>query len=240
MSYLDTARLDALDSTAFQGQAPYPWVNPQGLLSADGFRALADDLPDIGQFERVFGKRRSHGQQSHDRYTLDYHEGLDLAPSWRQFIAELDGDGYQGFIRRLFGRGRFRLRYHCHYTPNGCSVSPHCDGRDKLGSHIFYLNTTDDWQAAWGGETVILDDGGRFRRSSAPAFDDFDSAVAAETMDNRSLIFARRGDSWHGVREIACPEGDLRKVFVVVVEDRILGLKRRVVEGLRRRHAAAS
>ncbi|MEE2980827.1 MAG: hypothetical protein VYA71_04700 [Pseudomonadota bacterium] len=242
MSYLDTARLQALNSAAFQGKSPYPWVNPQGLLSAGGFRELTDALPDIDQFERVFGKRRAHGQQSHDRYTLAYHKGLDLAPSWRHFIAELEGDGYQAFIRRLFGRGGFRLRYHWHYTPAGCSVSPHCDGRDKLGSHIFYFNTADDWQAAWGGETVVLDDGGRFKRSSAPAFENFDRAISAETMDNHSFIFARQGDSWHGVREITCPEGHLRKVFIVVVEDRILGLKRRVMEGLhlRRRQAVAS
>ena len=48
---------------------------------------------------------------------------------------------------------------------------------------------------------------------------DFDAAWAAETMDNRSLIFGRRGNSWHGVRAIECPEGALRKVFIVVFED---------------------
>ena len=217
MTYLDFGRLEALETAAFRDQSPYPWINPAGLLRADGFRRLVDELPDIARFDRVFGKRRAHGQQSHDRYTLEYRKGLDLAPSWRDFIAELEGDDYRRFIRRLFGRGGFRLRYHWHYTPNGCSVSPH-----------------------WGGETVVLDDGGRFKRGSAPAFDDFDRAVSAETMDNRSFIFARRGDSWHGVRQIDCPEGHLRKVFIVVVEDRILGLRRRVVEGLRRRLAAAS
>ena len=38
-------------------------------------------------------------------------------------------------------------------------------------------------------------------------------------MDNRSLIFSRRCNSWHGVRAIECPEGALRKVFIVVFED---------------------
>jgi hypothetical protein len=202
-------------------------------LTADGFRRLTDTLPDVSRFERVFDKARAHGQRSHDRYTLEYHKGLDLPPAWRDFMAEMESERYQRFIRRLFGRGRLRLRYHWHYTPTGCSVSPHCDGRDKLGSHIFYLNTADDWRAEWGGETVVLDDGGRFKRSSAPAFEDFDSAVAAETMDNHSFIFARRGNSWHGVREIDCPEDRLRKVFIVVVEDRILGLRRRMMDRLR-------
>jgi hypothetical protein len=52
-------------------------------------------------------------------------------------------------------------------------------------------------------------------------------------MDNHSFIFARRGNSWHGVREIDCPEDRLRKVFIVVVEDRILGLRRRMMDRLR-------
>ena len=38
-------------------------------------------------------------------------------------------------------------------------------------------------------------------------------------MDNRSLIFGRKGNSWHGVRDIHCPESALRKVFIVVFQD---------------------
>jgi hypothetical protein len=81
------------------------------------------------------------------------------------------------------------------------------------------MNTRKDWDPAWGGETVILDDGGRFDLESSPAFEDFDRAHRAETMDNRSILFGRRGNSWHGVRPIECPEGALRKVFIVVFED---------------------
>jgi hypothetical protein len=60
--------------------------------------------------------------------------------------------------------------------------------------------------------------------------------VTAETMDNHSLIFGRRGNSWHGVREIRCPEGAFRKVFIVVFEDyralRMLGKRAlRLVKG---------
>ena len=239
MSYLDFDRLDLLDAAEFQGQSPYPWVNPQGLLSEDGLRSLSENLPDIAQFETVFGKPRAHGQQSHDRYTLDYRTGLDLAVCWREFVAELEGRDYRRFIARMFGRGFFRLRLHWHYTPRGCSVSPHCDGRDTLGSHIFYFNDGEDWDPAWGGETLVLDDGGRFARSSAPAFEDFDRVISAEAMDNHSLLCSRKGNSWHGVREINCPEERLRKVFIVVVEHPILGLRRRLVDGLRRLRAAA-
>ena len=39
------------------------------------------------------------------------------------------------------------------------------------------LQTEDDWQVGWGGETVVLDDNGRFPTDSAPDFDDFDTAI---------------------------------------------------------------
>ena len=233
MSYLDFDRLDRLDAAEFQGQHPYPWINPQGLLSGEGERRLSENMPDIAQFEKVFGKARAHGQTSHDRYTLEYRSGLDLPACWRDFIAELESPEYRRFIARMFGRGMFRLRHHWHYTPRGCSVSPHCDARDKLGSHIFYFNDHADWDPAWGGETVVLDDGGRFKRGSAPGFEDFDQVTSAETMGNHSFLFSRKGNSWHGVRELNCPEGQLRRVFIIVVEDRLLGLRRRLVNRLR-------
>ena len=39
MSYLDYARLDALDGEAFRNQKPYPWVNPEGALTAASRRS---------------------------------------------------------------------------------------------------------------------------------------------------------------------------------------------------------
>jgi hypothetical protein len=110
------------------------------------------------------------------------------------------------------------LRFHWHWAGIGDSVSPHCDARRKLGSHIFYLNTHEDWDPSWGGETLVLDDGGRFSRNSAPEFEAFDRIIHADAMGNRSFLFTRRGNSWHGVREIRCPEGARRKVFIVVIE----------------------
>jgi hypothetical protein len=64
---------------------------------------------------------------------------------------------------------------------------------------------------------VVLDDGGRFPTRSAPRFEDFDRAISSLAVGNRSFIFTRRGNSWHGVREIRCPDGHMRKVFIVVL-----------------------
>lgn len=218
MQYLDRAALDALDAEGFRRRRPYPWCNPAGLLTAQAFERLRDELPPLSMFDKVFGKARRYGQRSHDRYALEYRPGLALPASWQGFIDELQGPDYRRFLARMLGSDAFALHFHWHYTPTGCSVSPHCDARHKLGSHIFYFNTADDWDPAWGGETVILDDRGRFSRRSAPAFADFERAEASESLGNRSLLFVRNGNSWHGVREIRCPPDALRKVFIVVID----------------------
>lgn len=221
--YLDFERINKIDPLAFQSERPYPWINPEELLTKEGYERLLDTLPDVSLFERHFDDIRKHGQKSHDRFTLEYHDDLEVSAPWKEFLAELRGDDYRKFLRDLLGVRSLQLNFHWHYTPNGCSVSPHCDVKRKLGSHIFYFNTEEDWDSAWGGETLILDDGGRFGYKSAPRFEDFDRVVASAALGNRSLLFARKEASWHGVREIRCPEGALRKVFIVVINRWSLG-----------------
>ena len=176
-------------------------------------------LPEPELFDKRFGEKRKHGQAPHDRLALEFRPDLPLAQPWRDFVDELRGPAYRSFLERMFGRRALRIILHWHYTPNGCSVSPHCDARRKLGSHIFYFNTDKNWQADWGGETLILDDHGRFLADSAPKFEDFDRIMPAKAIGNYSLLFMRRERSWHGVKEIRCPPDRLRKVFIVVIED---------------------
>jgi hypothetical protein len=233
MPYLDWKRLDALDAPTFQAGKPYPWVNPEGLLIDPGYERLRATLPDAARFRADFGMARSHGQHSHDRYSLDYRNDLEIAQPWQEFIAELRGPRYRRFLWRMFGRRFLWLTFYWHYTPSGCSVSPHCDAKRKLGSHIFYFNTADDWDPDWGGQTLILDDNGRFDRASAPAFEHFERVITTEALGNRSLLFARREKSWHGVREIHCPEGAFRRVFIVVIDDWVRSLSRRVLGPLK-------
>jgi hypothetical protein len=226
MSYLDLERLNAIDPEVFRSQKPYPWINPEGLLTDEGYAALVERLPAPGLFQRVFGKARKFGQRSHDRFALEYREKLALPQPWNDFLGELRGPGYRRFLERMFGRGSFRVRFHWHFAPNGCSVSPHCDSWLKLGSHIFYLNRSSEWDPAWGGETLVLDDGGRFSHRATPDFEDFERIIPARCQDNMSFLFRRTSHSWHGVREVHCPEGEMRRVFIVVIDD--MRLSRRV------------
>lgn len=233
MTYLDFDKLRSIAASDFQNASPFPWLNPQGVLTAEGFERLVATCPDVKKFDPSFGVSRKHGQQSHDRFSLEYNPGLDIAADWHAFIAELRSPEYTSFLARMTGNSSLVLNFHWHYTPNGCSVSPHCDATHKIGSHIFYLNTESDWKEEWGGQTVVLDDGGRFQRRSAPSFEDFDRAIDGKTLGNYSFLFARQGNSWHGVRPIQCPEGEYRKVFIVVFNDRWRLMRKRFVDRLK-------
>lgn len=225
MPYLNHSQLDLPDADRFRETRPYPWLGIDKALTDEAFWRLHETLPPVELMAPTFGKRRKHGQASHDRYILFYRNDLPVADEWHAFVEELKSERYRRFLARMIGNDRFELDFQWHYARSGCSVSPHCDAHWKLGSHIFYFNTEEDWRPEWGGETLVLDDGGRFRFNSAPDFEDFDRAFVSGPIGNRSLLFIRRGNSWHGVREINGPEGALRRIFLVVVK-RLPVLKR--------------
>jgi hypothetical protein len=215
--YLDLDALEAIDVEGFRRRKPYPWANPDKLLTDEGYTLLRQNMPDLALFERKFGYRRHAGQQPHDRYSLEYREGIAIPQPWVDFIAELRGDRYRNAIGRLLDARRPEFRFHWHYAPAGCSVSPHCDSRREYGSQLFYFNTEQDWDPSWGGETLVLDDGGRLDPHSAPAFEDFENIIACKSLGNVSTILQRSDRGWHGVRSLTCPDDRMRRIFIVVV-----------------------
>jgi len=232
MKFLNMERLESLDGEKFQSTRPFPWINPEGVLTDSGHRQLLEALPDVSMFKKSFGYQRKHGQQSHDRYVLEYSDGLPVADAWKEFIDELRGPEYHAFVCRMLGIRRFDLNCHWHYALSGCSVSPHLDSARKYGSQVFYFNTAEDWDPAWGGQTVVLSDENPERRVPNPEFEDLEAVAISQTVGNYSLLFARGAHSWHGVRALNCPEGSMRKVFIVVINrlTPLLKLRRAVGE----------
>lgn len=217
MDYLNRACLAAVSAEGFRGRQPYPWTTLDGSLTPQGYEALRQSLPAVEGFDRQVGIRRSYGQAPHDRYLLHYRPGLELAPPWQEFLAELQGSVYKEFLRRVLGPRTFIPTFEWYFAWEGCAVSPHCDAARKLATHIFYFNTEGDWDAAWGGEILILDSERRFKAHSAPQFDELKVAASLEPRGNGSLVFERTPHSWHGVRPLRCPPGQLRKLFIVTI-----------------------
>ena len=232
MNYLNIDKLRSLSREEFLAVNPYPYFNSEGVLTDSGFQDLLENMPSLDMFEQKFGHERRAGQSPHDRYSLEYTSDMPVPKPWREFIGELRSDAYRKEIERLLGAKRAEFRFHWHYTPSGADVSPHCDARREHGSHLFYFNSKESWDPAWGGATLALDDGGQLDYNTAPALEDFEEIIEFESIGNASALMLRTDHSWHAVRPIACPGDKLRKVFIVVinpdslfwkVRDRIIG-----------------
>jgi len=139
MTYLNSDCIEQVSSSAFQTQKPYPWAHMQDTLTGEGWERLRADLPDMSQFNRMVGVKRSHGQAPHNRGILHYRDGMDVAESWKDFIAELHGKAYDAFLRHMLGLEpdqQIILTMEWYYAWQGCSVSPHCDARRAFEAFV--------------------------------------------------------------------------------------------------------
>jgi len=217
MHYLNREVLESLSAETFQKAKPYPYAHIVHSLTAEGYARLRETLPGVEKFDKHVDMKRGHGQMPHNRFMLHYKAGLELPKPWQEFLDELRGDYYQKLLRRLLGPKTYIPTFSWHYAWQGCSVSPHCDAARKRATHIFHFNDENDWDPAWGGQTLILVSGNPIPTHSAPTFDELTVAAAHGPAGNGSLLFQRTPISWHGMKPLACPEGKLRKIFSVTL-----------------------
>jgi len=217
MKYLDIEKLRDLKLEDFMATKPYPYFNTEGVLTESGFQDLLANMPPLDMFEQKFGYERRAGQAPHDRYSLEYTPDMVVSQPWQEFIDELCSDAYRKEIERLLSAKKVEFRFHWHYTPSGADVSPHCDARREHGSHLFYFNSNYDWDPAWGGSTLVLDDGGRLSYDSAPSMDEFDNVIECDSLGNYSSLMLRTDHAWHAVHPIDCPEDRLRRSVIEAI-----------------------
>lgn len=223
---IDHSVLDAIKLRDFEAAAPFPHCNLRNLLTEDGHRALIATFPSLSTFTRHEGIPRLHGQRPHDRYYLALdrsHYGTGgvirrraLAPPWQAFLRELEGPSYRRFLAEMLGSAEFEVRYAWHLGVAGSEVSPHEDSDTKLGTHLFYFNTPEDWQPEWQGSTLLL--AGKRSTRMNPDFEDFNTVTETEFLGNRSVLFKNVPGAWHGVRKLRCPEDRHRRLFNVICE----------------------
>lgn len=216
---------------SFATRAPFPWADIAGFLTTEAFEQLLATFPEQRLFSLHEGLMRTFHHRPHNRYYLAYEESLykrdsagngiatraDLAPPWQALIAELaTGEAYRAFAAQALGTSAFRMRFAWHIGFTGCEVSPHRDAARKIGTHIFYFNTSEDWDLAWGGSTIVLAD--MKAESPSPDWDDFATQIPCELRDNHSFIFKNTKEAWHGAKTLSCPEGRQRRLFNVIFE----------------------
>ena len=112
--------------------------------------------------------KRGHGQAPHDRYILHYRPGMELPVAWRNSSPKLQGELYQSFLQKDARAAKIhpndgmvlRLAGLFRFTPLRCAA--------QAGNTYFLFNTEDDWEENWGGQILMMDDGGRYKPHSAP------------------------------------------------------------------------
>lgn len=217
--------------------ADFYWREFSDFLTEDFHSALCRDYPPISLFEKHVGIDRGPARP-HDRYYLSlgsskYHRdrsassgsasnqvgSVDLSglPAvWQLFIKKLRGPEYQRFIGKILKRPKFDMRFAWHMGFSGAEICPHLDNSLKLGTQIFYFNSDSDWNAEWGGQTVVLS--GLQKESVCPEFEDFSHFQEISNVGNNSLFFRNSPTAWHGVRPLECPPGSYRKIFTVIYD----------------------
>jgi hypothetical protein len=230
-TFIDYERLRAFDADGFKSKAPFPWHNLRGFLTTEGFRLLYDNFPPLELFEYHHNIRRAHGQRPHNRYYLAYENSIyhkeadrgvvrhhQLPGAWQRFMDELgSSDEYHRFVRRALGVPAFKTRYAWHVGTQASEVSPHLDDITiKLGIHILYFNTSDEWNPDWGGATLVL--GGKQTEAMNPDFCDFKTCEEARIVDNRSFLFKNTPNAWHGATALTCPADNYRRLFNIIFE----------------------
>lgn len=217
--FADTAlRAAPADVARFRRRRPFAWLAQSAFVRPEFFAALRDDFPPLALFEHHAGRPRGW-QRPHDRYYLAYSDAVrpSLGAAWRRLIDELLQPPFITYLARMLG-GMPRLRFAWHRSYRGCEVSPHIDSAEKLGTMVFYCNDSSDWNAAWGGDTLIL--GTPRVGNPRPDFPDFEKRIAVPALETQCLLFRTSDRSWHGVERLTCPESHFRKTFHVIAESR--------------------
>ncbi|WP_199194343.1 hypothetical protein [Pleurocapsa sp. CCALA 161] len=231
-NFINYDLIKLFDAQSFISNSPFPWYNFDSFLTLEGFKQLLQDFPSLELFEKHEGLARVHGQRSHDRYYLAYETSVyhqikrkdqgiitykHLPPSWQMFIKELETSQiYQNFIKSLFKVADFQIRYAWHVGVTNSEVSPHKDAEQKAGTHIFYFNTSEDWDTTWDGSTLVLGD--KLKDAMNPDFSDFTTVIPTQFINNHSFLFKNTPNAWHGVKPLNCPQGKYRRLFNVIFE----------------------
>jgi 2OG-Fe(II) oxygenase superfamily len=233
MDYFDNQIIETISADNTSDNKTFPWFSIKGVLTQEGFNALHRDFPPVELFHyhenivRKTTEQRPHnrfyaafGSSEYSRFVDETGKGLiqypDLEKSWQEFIIELrDNRAYHKMVYRLLGTQNFGFHLVWHISIQGNEVSPHVDTKRKLGTHLLYFNTSEDWNPDWGGEFLVLDDLQKLVEN--PEFEDFKTVTTIPIVNNRSLIFKNTWNAWHGVRPLKCPEGKCRRLANIVI-----------------------
>jgi len=200
---LDVERLSA----EFRGARPFPFVVIDGFLDLEFARGVAAAYPSPEEATtkgRTFNAINERGKtQITDRAHFApavraLHEAL-FCPAWLEALSQITGIPKLLPDPHLAGGGMHTMR-------SGAILDVHVDFNRIPDDALFrrlnilvFLN--DGWDPMWGGELELWDEHVRER------------AHAFAPVLNRCVVFETSERSFHGVRQVRCPEGAARQSF---------------------------
>ncbi len=148
--------------------------------------------------------------------------GYDQIPSrsqrWLKWIKNFVRGRQDWRAARLRSRFEFSMLPAC-----GGYVLPHTDLPSKIVTLVVSMVAENEWDTAFGGGTDVnypKDQRQVFNRLNRQAtFDEMDVLHTYEFTPNQAVIFVKTFNSWHSVRPMTAPTGDImRKTLTINIE----------------------
>jgi Rps23 Pro-64 3,4-dihydroxylase Tpa1-like proline 4-hydroxylase len=197
---------DALASTPLQ-HSPYEWALTEQALDPARASALIDTFP-TQDFWQIAGH---DGEKS---YTYDARPlviaGADRAPrlaplsdAWQEAVDDLLSPRYSEALGSALGTSLDDavMEANVWRWPNSAHLGPHLDMRQKIVTHIFYLNA--GWNTWWGGCLRILN-----------SKNEEDVTAEIPPRLGNASILVRSDRSWHTVTPVTAAPVPRRSLIV--------------------------
>ena len=172
---------------------PFKFSVIKKFIDQKKMKFLVSNLPSSGYYRSI----REHGSDKHynvlNKILVDLQHGRcqdDSLPScWTNLISELQHEDYRRSLSHLLqidlSQTYQEITLKCYSNKN--FLSPHTDKDLVVATHLIFLNL--DWQAAWGGELMLMNDPQTCFKRHIPRWD-------------QSFAFVRSDQSWHAVAPV--------------------------------------
>lgn len=224
INYLRLFETIERDQHSYAEADPFPHIVIDNFLDQDVLQEVIDHFPAPEHESWVSRNAQSDDGKHQQRYKFDYVLGrgilkqrpgfleyeMQLHPTIRQLLLELNSITFLGYLQRLTRIGRLisdpaMWGGGLHQTSKGGLLNIHADflkhpafGFDRRLNFLLYLN--DEWPEAWAGELELWStDMKQCMQSIAP-------------IANRCVIFTTSEHSYHGhSKPLACPDDVFRR-----------------------------
>jgi hypothetical protein len=174
---------------------------PRAITASPAWSWFTSNLSSQWFLDHVFQFLKPHLLKS---------RGLPGLRRWKSISDESGGNATSILERNV------KVNYEFSRLPAGSYLSPHTDKIGKLASMLFYFPHPDWKDARQGSTEFYAPNDPSMRRNWSNRHLDFDNLKPFLSVDfkpNTLLGFVKTADSYHGVREIICPDGLERTSF---------------------------